>query len=61
MLGLQVMSRVQKFCEYILFVTLESKIFQLSRTKTEFKECKFSKSRNKDEGAGRPDGQEKGG
>ena len=55
------MSRVQKFCEYILFVTLESKSFQLSRTKTEFKECKFSKSRNKDEGAGRPDGQEKGG
>ena len=55
------MSRVQKFCEYRLFVTLEFKGFQLSRTKTEFKECNFSKSRNKDKGAGRPDGQEKGG
>lgn len=47
--------------EYRLFVTLESKGFQLSRTKMEFKECKFSKSRNKDERVGRPDGQEKGG
>ena len=29
--------------------TQESKSFQLSRTKTEYKKCKFSKSRNKNE------------
>jgi hypothetical protein len=37
---------------------LESKGFQLSRTKTEYMECKFSKSRNRDEGVVRFDGQE---
>ena len=35
--------------------TLESKSFQLSRTKTEYKKCKFSKSRNKKEVVGRLD------
>ena len=37
---------------------LESKGFRLSRTKTEYVECKFSKSRNKDDEAIRLDGQE---
>ena len=37
---------------------LESKGFQLSRTKTKYEECKFSKSRNRDEGIIRLDGQE---
>ena len=37
---------------------LESKGFQLIRTKIEYMECKFSKSRYRDEGAIRFDGQE---
>ena len=37
---------------------LESKGFHLSRTKLEYIECKFSKSRNRDEGVIRVDGQE---
>ena len=38
--------------------TLESKGFRLSGTKTKQMECKFSKSRNKNEGAVRLDGQQ---
>lgn len=37
---------------------LGSKGFQLSRTKTQYMECKLNKSRNKDEGAVRFNGQE---
>ena len=36
---------------------LESKCFRLSRTKTKYIECKFSKSRNKDDEVVRLDGQ----
>ena len=35
---------------------LESKCFWLNRTKIEYMECKFSKTRNKDEGVVRLDG-----
>ena len=37
---------------------LESKGFQINRTKTKYIKCKFNKIRNKDEGAVSFDGQE---
>lgn len=37
---------------------LESNGFRISRTKTEFMECKFSKNRNRNEGIVRIDNQE---